>query len=77
MEAVACGVPVCTTDFSSARDIVLNGVNGFVSDNRDQQQFVYYMIEAIKLSRPVWNEHVTRHSVEKMKEDILSLWELS
>ena len=77
MEAVACGVPVCTTDFSSAKDIVLNGVNGFVIDNRNQQQFVNSMMEAIKLPRPVGNGHVTRYSVEKMKEDILSLWELS
>ncbi len=77
MEAVSCGVPVCTTDFSSAKDIVLNGVNGFVIDNRDQEQFVNSMLEAIQFPRPVQNGHVTRYSVEKMKEDMLSIWKLS
>lgn len=77
MEAIACGVPVCTTDFSSAKEIVLNYVNGFVIDNRNPQQFINCMREAIMFPRPVPNEHVTRYSVEKMKEDMLSKWALS
>jgi glycosyltransferase involved in cell wall biosynthesis len=77
MEAIACGLPVCTTDFSSAKDIVLSGVNGFVIDNRNPQKFINCMTQAIMFPRPVPNEHVTRYSVEKMKDDMLLLWALS
>ncbi len=29
-EAIACGIPSCVTDFSSAREIIREGINGFV-----------------------------------------------
>ena len=49
MEAKACGVPICTTDFSSAKDIVKNGINGFVIEKRDIEVFAIKMAQAIEL----------------------------
>ena len=76
MEAVACGVPVCATEFSSVDEIIIEGVNGYISRNRSEEQFSDAMAKAVKLKRPVRNEHVTRYSTGNLKEDILQYWEL-
>ena len=76
MEAVACGVPVCATEFSSVDEIIIEGVNGYISRNRSEEQFSDAMAKAVKLKRPVRNDHVTRYSTSNLKEDILQHWEL-
>ena len=77
MEAVACGVPACVTGFSAADEIVLNGVNGYVVWEHDTELFAGNMLEALKLPRPVKNDHVTRYSMHNLKDDLLSYWELT
>ncbi len=77
MEAVACGVPACATEFSAVDEIILEGVNGFIIRDRNEEQFVNCMLKAVKLNRPVRNEHVTRYSTERLREDILDHWELT
>ncbi|HBE40757.1 MAG TPA: hypothetical protein DDW27_06055 [Bacteroidales bacterium] len=77
MEAIACGVPSCVTDFSSAADIVIDGVNGYVVSAGDRTRFVEYMLKSLKLFRPVRNDHVVRYSTRNLKTDILKYWNLS
>lgn len=77
MEAVACGVPACTTEFSSVDEIIMEGVNGYIIRNRNEEEFVEGMLEAIRLPRPVRNDHVTRYSTEFLKEDLLNNWKLT
>jgi glycosyltransferase involved in cell wall biosynthesis len=77
MEAVACGVPACITGFSAADEIILNGVNGYVVWEHDVELFTRNMFKAMKLERPVKNDHVTRYSMENLKNDLLSYWELT
>lgn len=77
MEAIACGVPACTTEFSSVSDIILHGLNGYIIRNRNEEEFSHGMKEALKLTRPVHNEHVTRYSTSNLKEDLLKYWEIS
>ena len=76
MEAVACGVPVCATDFSSVDEIIIEGVNGYIIRDRDEQQFAKGMLKAAQLQKPVKNDHVTRYSTDRLKEDILNHWQL-
>lgn len=76
MEAIACGVPACVTDFSSSMDIVIDGENGFVVKNRDKTLFADCMIKAISLPRPVNNDNVLRYSTHRLKDDLLSHWQL-
>ncbi|MHC1733017.1 MAG: glycosyltransferase family 4 protein [Bacteroidales bacterium] len=76
MEAVACGVPSCVTEFSSVDQIVLDGINGYVVRERNEDLFVSGMLNAIKLKRPVKNDHVTRYSTANLKNDILKHWQL-
>lgn len=77
MEAIACGVPACTTEFSSVSDIILQGQNGYIIRNRNEEEFSHGMKEALKLTRPVQNEHVTRYSTSNLKEDLLKYWEIT
>ncbi len=76
MEAVACGVPVCATDFSAVDEIIIEGVNGYIVRNRDEHQFAEGMVRAARLQKPVKNDHVTRYSTDRLKEDILNHWQL-
>lgn len=76
MEAVACGVPVCATDFSAVDEIIIEGVNGYIVRNRDEHQFAEGMLRAARLQKPVKNDHVTRYSTDRLKEDILNHWQL-
>jgi len=39
MEAMACGLPIITTIHNGARELVLDGVNGYVVDPRAIEQF--------------------------------------
>jgi glycosyltransferase involved in cell wall biosynthesis len=75
-EAIACVVPSCVTNFSSAKEIVLEGKNGYVIEEHNEDLFVQGMLKAMKLSRPVYNENVRAYSTGKLKEDLLKLWEL-
>lgn len=76
MEAIACGVPACVTDFSSSMDIVIDGESGFVVKNHDRKLFADCMVKAISLPRPVRNDHVLRYSTHSLKDDLLSHWQL-
>lgn len=77
MEAVACGLPACITEFSAATEIIDDGINGYIVKQRDETLFAQSMEKALKLQRPVENGHVTRYSTERLKEDMLYHWKLS
>lgn len=77
MEAIACGVPSCVTNFSSAREIIEEEENGFVISDHNKTHFVEGMLKALRLARPVRNNHVIRYSTHKLKEDLLNCWTLS
>lgn len=75
-EAIACGIPSCVTNFSSAKEIILEGKNGYVIEEHKEDLFVQGMVKAMKLARPVYNENVLAYSTDKLKEDLLKLWKL-
>ena len=75
-EAVACGVPACVTNFSSAKEIIQEGKNGFVFDEHNEDIFVQGMFKALKISRPIHNDNVKTYSTDRLKEDLLKQWEL-
>jgi glycosyltransferase involved in cell wall biosynthesis len=77
MEAIACGVPACVTDFSSASEIIVEGENGFIVRERREDLFVEAMMKSVRLFRPVKNENVLRFAADRLKEDLLRYWPLS
>ncbi|MFC2080676.1 glycosyltransferase [Bacteroidota bacterium] len=76
MEAVACGIPSCVINFSSASEIIDNGINGYVIDHHDSVEFVNGMYNAMQIKRPVYNEKVLAHSIYNLKNDLLINWNL-
>lgn len=76
IEAIACGIPACVTNFSSAKDIVVEGRNGYVIDDHDTAKFVDGMLKAVEISRPVFNDNVIPFGVDKLKSEILKIWKL-
>ena len=74
VEACACGVPCVVTDFSSAREMVADGKNGFVVESRDESVFAEKMMSALALDRKEVSEYDKRFSylaVSNLKEDLL------
>lgn len=76
LEAIACGIPACVTNFSSAKDIILEGKNGVVIEDHNVEMFANGMLNAIRIPRPVFNENVLALSVDKLKTEILEIWDL-
>ena len=76
IEAIACGVPACVTDFSSAEEIIEEGQNGFVVPGHDTDSFVYNMVKALALPRPVKNDKIVMLSSDRLGSDLLKYWEL-
>lgn len=76
IEAIACGVPCCVTNFSSAKSVILEGLNGFVVDEYNTDSFSAGMLKAVKIQLPVYNENVKAFAVNKLKEDLLKIWHL-
>lgn len=76
IEAIACGVPACVTNFSSATEIIMAGLNGFVIDNHDTEAFLEGMKSALNIRKPIYSENVKAFAANKLKEDILKIWKL-
>lgn len=77
LEAVACGVPVCTTEFSSAREIVIEG-SGYVVEERSVSKFIEALKRALLLERdhlPQTSE-IEKYAVNHLKNDLLKIWTL-
>lgn len=73
VEACACGVPCVVTDFSSAREMVADGKNGFVVAGRDEKVFSQKMVEALGLDREKVIEYDERFeglAVSHLREDM-------
>jgi glycosyltransferase involved in cell wall biosynthesis len=75
-EAIACGIPSVVTDFSSAKEIIVDGRNGYVIENRSVDNFIKGMLIARDLATPVFNDNVRMYSTDKLKDDLLKLWNL-
>jgi len=52
LEAMACGKPVVSTYVSGAKDMIHNGQNGFVVEDRNAKQFASAIIDGLCLPDP-------------------------
>lgn len=79
VEAIASGIPVCVTDFSSASDLVENGLNGYIIKDHDKAKFVKSMIDCLNLSENDLEQKslsLENMSVSNLKKSILKHWRL-
>jgi glycosyltransferase involved in cell wall biosynthesis len=73
VEAVACGLPIVTTQFSSANTLVCDGVNGFVV-NRDPAEFSDAMGKALLL-RDVYEysrKAIEPYALNSLRRDMIT-----
>lgn len=77
IEALATGLPIVTTPFSSANSIVKQGVNGFVVA-RDARQFANAMVDALELSGVLdySRSETEKYALANLDKDLESVWEL-
>jgi glycosyltransferase involved in cell wall biosynthesis len=75
-EMVACGKAVVSTDVSGARDMVEDGLNGYVVRGRDPQRYAEAVGKAMKLENAA--EHSLRlagkYAVKNLASDLGALW---
>lgn len=80
VEAIASGIPVCVTDFSSASDLVENGLNGYIVKEHNKEEFVKSMIDCLKFSKNDLEKKslsvIESMSVSNLKSSILKYWKL-
>lgn len=75
VEAISCGKPVVTTNVSGARQMVLDGRNGFVLNERNPTKFAEAIVHALEMdARSVSLELAQRFSLDRMRADIESVW---
>ncbi len=78
LEAKGSCVPLCVTNFSSAKDIVDEGIDGYVLESRDPIAFAENMKKALALKiDPVEQENrMQRYSASRLKEDLFKIWKI-
>lgn len=76
LEALACGKPIVSTEVSGAREMIMDGANGFVVGGRDPGVFASSVREAMRLASAevVSLEVAARYGVEKAAADLRALW---
>jgi glycosyltransferase involved in cell wall biosynthesis len=76
IEALACGRAVVATDVSGARDLIVDGQNGFVVADRDPGLFAAAMARAVKMKIPndVSLSIAEKYSLANLRNDLGRLW---
>lgn len=76
IEALACGKPLVSTLVSGARDLIDEGVNGFILSTRDPDQFATAVLNAATLPRAsqVSLEISQRYSTDRLAVDLGQVW---
>lgn len=79
VEAISCAKPVICTNFSSAEELIENGLNGFVIENRNQNKFVAAMLNSLDFTKKNLLEkahEMEKYSTKSLRSDILKHWSL-
>ena len=80
VEAVACAKPVVCTNFSSADELIEDGVNGFVIKEYDVKLFVDAMLNCINLSDDnllLRSNKMQQFAVSNLKNSIFEHWDFA
>lgn len=80
VEAISCGKPVVCTNFSSATDLIENGVNGFVVEGHSISTFTDAMIKCdeIRFDHLILkSKSMEQFSTSNLKQSIFNYWSLN
>ncbi|AHW62270.1 Glycosyltransferase involved in cell wall bisynthesis [Draconibacterium orientale] len=74
LEAACIGVPSVVTNFSSSYDIIKNGINGYVVENRSVIDFSEMMIKALQIDRRALPEkRMEQFTLKTLKSDLVKI----
>ncbi|HAQ20957.1 MAG TPA: hypothetical protein DCR40_17245 [Prolixibacteraceae bacterium] len=79
VEAVSCAKPVVCSNFSSAKELIENGINGYVIENRNTEEFVRSMLDCFNIPEEnllIKSMEMQQYSVSDLKNSILKHWKL-
>ena len=76
LEALACGKPIIATEVSAARELIVEGKNGFVIPSRNPQAFALAMGKAMKLKNynKISREIAKKYALINLKSDLTAAW---
>lgn len=76
LEALACGKPIISTEVSAARELIIEGKNGFVIPSRNPQAFALAMEKAMKLKNysKISREIAKKYALINLKSDLTAVW---
>jgi glycosyltransferase involved in cell wall biosynthesis len=76
LEALACRKPIVSTAVSGARDMIVEGVNGYIVEKRDPKCFVKAMVRALSISEPEQTSLciAEKYSLKNLSKDLATLW---
>lgn len=75
LEALACGKPIVSTDVSGARDMIIQGENGYVVKERYPEKFADCIARALRLdAAPASLKIAKKYSTDALKDDFGKIW---
>ena len=76
LEAIACGKPIVSTNVSGSADMVKDGLNGYIVQNRDPREFAKKMNMALTLpnASEISRSLAHQYSLESLRSDLERYW---
>ena len=78
VEALATSLPIISTRVSSAYSIIKEGINGYVVNSRDPEEFCAYITKGLYLKRDIIDrfstEEVKKYALKDLARDIGRVW---
>lgn len=78
VEALACGIPICSSNFGSAKEIIISEKIGIIVNERNPETFSLQMKKAIniKYDEKIYSMEVAKYSSDNLKDELLKYWHL-
>ena len=76
LESLACGKPIVSTDVSGAKEMILNGENGYIVNSRKPLEFAKGIMAGLNLRDSMEKslKIVSKYRLSTLKTDLDSLW---
>ncbi len=77
LEALACGKPIVSTNVSGAKDMILEGVNGFVIKERSPEIFSLALERSLMLENvePRSRSIADKYALKNLSKDLSRIWD--
>jgi glycosyltransferase involved in cell wall biosynthesis len=76
VEAIISGIPICSTNFGSAKEIIWNRKLGIIVNERNPTSFAEGMETAIRIihDEQIYKKEVEKYTTENLKNEVCKYW---